>query len=149
RLPGDDGRQVRRLQRRKSKSTAEPALRIVPVEQLAEPPYQKVFQVGGADAERDGMPGLDERGIAHHIEHGPGGVGEQLWEVLAIGQHAEIPGVREGLVDVWMRRVTGHKLAFDDAQRTQLRHLLTDAGPVYDINDLADVLVGFRDFLHE
>src|SRR5207244_4670493 len=63
--------------------------------------------------------------------------------------HTEIASVRQWLVNVWVWCIARHGLAFDDAQRTQLRHLLTDASPVHDIDDLTHVLIGFRDFLHE
>src|SRR5262245_7372666 len=43
----------------------------------------------------------------------------------------------------------GMRLAFDDAERAQLCDLLADVGPVHDINHLTDVLVRFRNFLHE
>src|SRR5262249_32636897 len=148
-LTSDRGRQVRWLQRRKSEGAAEQALRIVQVEQLAEPPHEQILHVGGADAECDGLLRADGRSVAHQVEHGPGGVGEEFGEILPIHHHPQVAGVRERFVDVRMWCLTGHRLAFDDAKRAQLRDLLADTSPVHDIDDLADVLVCFRNFLHE
>src|SRR6266436_5229304 len=78
------GSQVRWLQQRKGKGAAEEALRIVEIQQLAEPTHQQVLQVGSTDTERDGVLRTDCRRITHQVEHGPGSVSKELWQVAAI-----------------------------------------------------------------
>ncbi len=112
------GSQVRWLEQRTVKGAAQQTLGIVQIEQLAEPPHEQILQIDGADAERDGMLRPDGGGVAHQVEHGPGGVGEELWEILPIRHHTEVASVRQWLVNVWMWCIARHGLAFDDAQRT-------------------------------
>src|SRR5262245_10080068 len=75
-LPSHRSCQVCRLQRHQSKGAAEQALRIVQVEQLTEPAHEQILYVSGADAERDALLWSNRRGIAHQVEHGPGGMGK-------------------------------------------------------------------------
>ena len=92
-LAGHCGGQVRRIEQCTVKGAAQQTLGIVQIEQLAEPPYQQIFQVNSTDAERHGMLRPDGGGVAHQVEHGPGGVGEELWEILSIRHHTEIASV--------------------------------------------------------
>jgi hypothetical protein len=117
-LAGHDGSQVRRIEQCTVKGAAQQTLGIVQIEQLAEPPYEQIFQVNSTDAERHGMLRPDGGGVAHQVEHGPGGVGEELGEILPIRHHTEITSVRQWLVNVWMWCIARHGLAFDDTQRT-------------------------------
>jgi hypothetical protein len=99
-LTGHGGGQVRWLEQRTVKGAAQQTLGIVQIEQLAEPPHQQILQVNSADAKRHGILRPDGGGVAHQVEHGPGGVGEELWEILSIRYHAEIASVRQWLVNV-------------------------------------------------
>ena len=112
------GGQVRWLEQRTAKGTAQQTLGIVQIEQLAKPSHQQIFQVNSADVERDRVLRPDSSSVAHQIEHGPGGVGEELCEILPIRHHTQVAGVRQWFVNVRMWYITRHGLAFDNAQRT-------------------------------
>ena len=115
---GHCGGQVRWLESRTVKGAAQQKLGIVQIEQLAEPSHQQILQVDGVDAKRDCVLRPNGGGVAHQVEHGPGGVGEELGEILPIRHHTEIASVRQWLVNVRMWCITRHGLAFDDTQRT-------------------------------
>src|SRR5712691_9975095 len=78
------GGQVRWLQQRKGKGAAEEALRIVEIQQLAEPTHQQVLQVGSTDTEGDGVLRTNRRRITHQVEHGPGSMRKEFWQVAPI-----------------------------------------------------------------
>jgi hypothetical protein len=117
-LAGHGGGQVHRIEQCTVKGAAQQTLGIVQIKQLAEPPYEQIFQVNSTDAERDGMLRPDGGGVAHQVEHGPGGVSEELWEILPIRYHTEITSVRQWLVNVCMWCIARHGLALDDTKRT-------------------------------
>src|SRR5262249_30008143 len=83
------------------------------------------------------------------VEHGPGGVGEELGEILPIRHHTEVASVRQRLGNVLMWGITRHGLPFDCAPRRELRHLFTYSSPLADISDLPHRLSRSTNFLHE
>ena len=72
------GGQADGFKRREGSSAAEKAFGVVAVEQFAEPAYHEVFQVDGVNLDGYRLERANRRGVAHQVEHGPSGVGEQV-----------------------------------------------------------------------